>query len=97
MDKQKQKSRIIEYCLSHNGITQHEANTLSVSRLPSRIYDLKKDGFVFGEEWETALNQYGEKVRFKRYIFKAFPANRTKEEEAEYNAVFMRAMRRGRA
>lgn len=93
MDKAKQKYRIVEYCMSHHGITQHEASTLSIARLASRINDMEKDGYVFDHVWETALNQFGEKTRFVRYILRATPKDRTEKEEEQLNAIFMRSVR----
>ena len=67
-DKAKQKRRIVEYCTTHDGITQQEANiAISVGRLPARIWDLRNDGYEFSEEWDKGVNQFGEKTRYMRY------------------------------
>lgn len=94
-EKAKQKRRIIEYCIAHHGITQHEASTLSIARLAARIDDLEKDGFVFDHISEKALNQFGDPTHFTRYVLRDFPKRTTEEEAKADRELFMRALRRG--
>ena len=50
-------------------ITTYEAFTeYGITRLASRICDLKKDGYRIGKSFETAKNRYGEPVSFCRYL-----------------------------
>lgn len=61
-----QTKRVLDYVKAHGSITQREADKISVSRLASRINDIKKTHLV--ESWfEDGVNQYGEPVRYKRY------------------------------
>lgn len=62
-----QCERILRYLDEHGSITQMEANDLSISRLASRICDLRKNGHHIPGEWETGKNKYGETVRYMRY------------------------------
>jgi hypothetical protein len=64
-----QCSAIIEYIREHGSITQHEADGIGITRLPSRIFDLKKLGFTINYEWVTVPTRYGNgKTRVKRYM-----------------------------
>ena len=63
-----QKQRILKYIADFGSITQFEAQKdLVVQRLPSRITELKKEGYKITYKWETVKNRYGEKCRIKRY------------------------------
>lgn len=65
--KQKQTERVLEYMEKHGGITQLEADTISVKRLASRIWDIRKLGYVIETERVTGKNQYGQKCWATRY------------------------------
>lgn len=66
-----QKERIIAYIKEFGSITTAQAFTdLGVSRLSARVAELKDDGFVFEDSWETAKNRYGETVTFKKFTLK---------------------------
>lgn len=59
---------IIKYIQDFGSITTYESFTeLGITRLPSRIFDLKQRGFEFSEEWITKKNRYGKPVSFKKY------------------------------
>ena len=63
-----QNEMVIEYIKGHDGITSKEASIkLSCTRLAARIADLKKRGYEITDDWDYSLNQFGNKVRFKRY------------------------------
>ena len=63
-----QKQRILDYIADFGSITQLEAQAdLGVQRLPSRINEIKKEGYNVTYKWETVKNRYGEKCRIKRY------------------------------
>lgn len=63
-----QKQRILDYIAKFGSITQLEAQRdLGVQRLPSRIIEIKKDGYSVTYEWVTVKNRFGEKCRVKRY------------------------------
>ena len=62
---------IIKYCKEVGSITTMQAfNELGVTRLASRICDLKRDGYEFTDEFVTSRNRYGEKVSYKKYTLK---------------------------
>lgn len=72
MKKNKRPSqckRLIKYLSEHpEGITQKEADKkLGISRLPARISEMKKSGFVIDREMVNVLNRYGQKCRVARY------------------------------
>lgn len=63
-----QKHRVLNYMRSHGSITQIEATTeLGCTRLPSRIWDLKRDGFHIKKTMVTAKNRYGETTTYASY------------------------------
>lgn len=62
---------ILRYLKKHGSITTYESySKLFITRLPSRIWDLKKRGYEFDEAWVTKKNIYGKTVSFKKYILK---------------------------
>ncbi len=66
-----QKSMILKHLKDVGNITSWEAiKEYGATRLSAIIYDLKKDGYVFDEEWVSTTNRYGDPVSFKKYIFK---------------------------
>lgn len=59
---------IIKYIQDFGSITTFESFTeLGVTRLPSRIHDLHKQGYEFKKEWITKKNRYGKTISFLRY------------------------------
>lgn len=70
--KPKQVERVLAYMDKFGGITQAEAlSELGVSRLPSRISELKKAGYPITSTWVVVQNRFGEKCRVKRYSMEA--------------------------
>lgn len=64
-----QAEKIYKHMQKGKGITSMEAiNLYGITRLSAKIYDLKHEGFNIVDEWETSLNRYGDKVRYKRYF-----------------------------
>jgi hypothetical protein len=64
-----QQDRILRYLKDNSSITSWEAiKEFGVTRLSAVIYNLKKKGYVFGEEWVSTVNRYEEPVTFKKYI-----------------------------
>ena len=65
-----QKQMITNYILNFGSISPMEAFAdLGVTKLATRISEMKKKGVVFEDEWEERTNRYGKTVRFKRYRF----------------------------
>ena len=66
-----QTDMVLDYLYENGSITTWEAySKLFITRLSAKIYDLKKLGYAFDEEWITKKNRYGRKVSFKKYILK---------------------------
>lgn len=72
-----QAEMILKYLEEHGSITTYESyEKLFITRLPSRIYDLKtKYGIEFDEEWITKKNIYGQTCSFKKYILRKKEGN----------------------
>ena len=64
-----QNDRLTNYLRTHKGgITQREATReLSIGRLSARIEELRRKGIDIRDEYETNVNRYGERTRYKRY------------------------------
>lgn len=66
-----QTDMVLDYLYEYGSITTWEAySKLFITRLSAKIFDLKKLGYEFDEEWITKKNRYGRKVSFKKYILK---------------------------
>lgn len=64
-----QCAMILEYLEKHGSITQREATIhLCVARLPSRIHELRRNGFNIIGIMETGKNAMGKTCRYKRYF-----------------------------
>lgn len=69
MKKITQRERVLRYLQDNNSITSWEAiKEFGATRLSAIIFDLKRKGYDFNEEWVTSNNRYGEPVTFKKYI-----------------------------
>jgi Holliday junction resolvase RusA-like endonuclease len=63
-----QCERIVQYCNDFGSITTLQAFTdLGVTRLASRINDLKNQGYVIESRFVNGKNRYGEIVSYKEY------------------------------
>ena len=63
-----QRQRVLDYMYDFGSITQHEASLdLGVSRLASRVSELKKMGYPIVSEFVPVKNRYGETCHVKRY------------------------------
>ena len=63
-----QNEMVLAYIKEWGSITTFEAFTdLGITRLASRICDLRKMGYDFKVEIVSRKNRYGEKVHFNRY------------------------------
>ena len=63
-----QNERVLAYIREYGGITQFEATTrLGVSRLASRIHNLRKSGYAITGKTVRFKNRWGETCSFKRY------------------------------
>lgn len=63
-----QRQRVLDYMHDFGSITQHQASLdLGVSRLASRVSELKKMGYPIVSEFVPVKNRYGETCHIKRY------------------------------
>lgn len=66
-----QKEMIIDFIKQNGSITTLQAvRRLGCTRLASRIYDLKQDGYEFETETKKSKNRYGKVVTYSEYKFK---------------------------
>lgn len=69
--KPSQCDRIIRYIADFGSITPMEAFVdLGITKLATRIGELKRKGYEFQQDYMTAHNRYGEKTRFMKYALK---------------------------
>ena len=65
-----QKEAIIQYISDFGSITPMEAfGDLGITKLATRISEMRKDGMVFKIETVKRKNRYGKPTRFARYSF----------------------------
>ena len=63
-----QYERILKYISDYGSISPMEAFAdLGITKLSTRVSEMRKDGIEFNQEWEVRKNRYGEKVRYMRY------------------------------
>lgn len=66
-----QKDRVLQYLKDYGSITSWEAiQQFGATRISAIIFNLKKDGYEFDEEWEHTTNRYADPVSYKRYVLK---------------------------
>lgn len=65
-----QNEQVKDYLKKYKSITQMEAtNDLGITRLASRIADIKREGFPIVSKYETGTNRFGRPTRYKRYFY----------------------------
>ena len=68
----KQSERIINYINEFGSITPMQAfQDLGITKLATRVSEMKRDGIEFDQEMVTSRNRYGEKVSFMKYSLRA--------------------------
>lgn len=66
--KPTQCERVIQYIKDFGFITTWQAyQELGVTRLASRIFDLKEQGYIFSKKRVTTKNRYGDNVSYDEY------------------------------
>lgn len=66
----KQSERIVEYINKYGSISPMEAFAdLGITKLATRISEMRKDGYVFEQEYIESKNRFGESVYYMRYSF----------------------------
>ncbi|MBQ1295912.1 MAG: hypothetical protein IIY21_17835 [Clostridiales bacterium] len=67
-----QKELIIQYMNDFGSITTIEAfSDLGITKLTTRISELRRDGYVIASKRIDKKNRYGKKVKFNRYWLEA--------------------------
>ena len=64
-----QYEAIIKYIEEHGSITPMEAFPLGITKLATRISEMRKDGMEFKIEPIKRKNRYGKMVRYCKYSF----------------------------
>lgn len=63
-----QRSLILSYMKEHGSITTYEAfMELGITKLTTRISELRRGGFLIRERSESGVNRYGKPVTYNRY------------------------------
>lgn len=65
--KDTQVKRIIRFMQKHGSITTMQAFEMGITRLASRIFDIRRMGIEVTSETVTGKNRWGETVHFARY------------------------------
>ena len=65
--KDTQVKRIIRFMQKHGSITTMQAFAMGITRLASRIFDIRRMGIEVTSETVTGKNRWGETVHFARY------------------------------
>lgn len=65
--KDTQVKRIIRFMQKHGSITTMQAFEMCITRLASRIFDIRRMGIEVTSETVTGKNRWGETVHFARY------------------------------
>ena len=65
-----QRDAIIEYITEFGSITPIQAFAdLGITKLATRISEMRKDGWTFNIEMVSTKNRYGRSVSFAKYSF----------------------------
>ena len=66
-----QHERILQYIKEFGSISPMEAyGDLGITKLATRISEMRADGMEFDQRIEKRKNRYGENIHFMRYWFK---------------------------
>lgn len=80
-----QHERIVDYMKKHGTITQADASTeLGITKLATRISEMKRNGMVIYSDWERGKNRFGEDTDYKFYALtkKALKARMKERKKA---------------
>ena len=65
---------ILNYLKKRGIITPMDAfHHLGITKLATRISEMRTMGYVFMDNWVVDYNRFGEKVRYKQYILVGEP------------------------
>ena len=63
-----QMQRVAEWCKGYRHINNKIASDeLGICDLQGVIRDLKVAGYTIVDQWQSSVNRFGDKVRFKNY------------------------------
>ena len=62
-----QKEIVIDHLLNHGDMTTLTAFRLGITRLASRVHELRKEGYPIEGETIVRRNRHGKLVKFTRY------------------------------
>lgn len=63
-----QGERIVKYIADFGSISPMEAfMDLGITKLATRVSELRAEGVEIFDTWEEKANRYGDKARYKRY------------------------------
>lgn len=63
------KEKVLDHFRKYKAITTMDAFELyGMTRLSAVIHNLKKESYIFDEEWVEVETRYGNKVKVKSYI-----------------------------
>ena len=62
-----QSERIIRYMQDFGSITPMDAFRMGITKLATRVSEMRRDGIQIEDDWVKDKNQFGEPVRFKKY------------------------------
>lgn len=66
-----QHEQILIYIRMHGSITPMDAFTdLGITKLATRISEMKREGVEFEQDFESRENRFGERVHYMRYRLK---------------------------
>ena len=65
--KNTQVQKIISFMQKNGSITTMEAFEMGITRLASRIFEIRRMGIDIASETVTAKNRYNEPIHFSRY------------------------------
>lgn len=59
---------ILKYMKDFGTISPYEAfRDLGITKLATRISEMRKKGYEINSEWVNTANRYGQEVKYKRY------------------------------
>lgn len=66
-----QRQMILDYLKENGTITPFEAfSKLGITKLATRISEMKRAGYTFKQEMCTSTNRYGKECRYMRYALR---------------------------
>ena len=62
-----QREQILLYIKTYGSITPMEAFELGITKLATRVSEMRRDGIEFNIEMVTGLNRFEKPIRYARY------------------------------